>query len=69
MEKIRIRDKHPGSATLLLTHPLVRGADLCPQCVAFYGNRSACYLMLGQPRQALEDAKTATTLDPTFTKG
>lgn len=43
--------------------------DLCPQCVAFYGNRSACYLMLGQPRQALEDAKTATSLDPAFTKG
>merc|ERR1712013_136112 len=21
--------------------------DLCPQCVSFYGNRSACYLMLG----------------------
>jgi len=43
--------------------------DLCPQCVSFYGNRSACYLMLGQPRQALEDAKTSTTLDPEFTKG
>jgi len=43
--------------------------DLCPQCTAFYGNRSACYLMLGQPRQALEDAKTATNLDPEFTKG
>jgi len=43
--------------------------DLCPQCVSFYGNRSACYLMLGQPRQALEDAKTSTNLDPEFTKG
>merc|ERR1712045_815630 len=43
--------------------------DLCPQCVAFYGNRSACYLMLGQPRQALEDARTSTNLDPDFTKG
>jgi len=43
--------------------------DLCPQCVAFYGNRSACYLMLGQPRQALEDARTATGLDPGFSKG
>merc|ERR1712213_307599 len=43
--------------------------DLCPQCTAFYGNRSACYLMLGQPRQALEDAKTATNLDPEFNKG
>ena len=43
--------------------------DLCPQHTAFYGNRSACYLMLGQPRQALEDAKTATNLDPEFCKG
>merc|ERR1711872_421936 len=43
--------------------------DLCPQCAAFYGNRSACYLMLGQPRQALEDARTSTTLEPTFEKG
>ena len=44
-------------------------ADLCPQHTAFYGNRSACYLMLGQPRQALEDARTATNLDPEFSKG
>merc|ERR1712038_625433 len=43
--------------------------DLCPQCVSFYGNRSACYLMLGQPRQALEDARTSTNLDPDFPKG
>lgn len=43
--------------------------DLCPQCTAFYGNRAACYLMLGQPRQALEDAKTAVSLDPEFSKG
>eukprot|EP00088_Acartia_fossae_P023267 TRINITY_DN2432_c0_g1_i1.p1 TRINITY_DN2432_c0_g1~~TRINITY_DN2432_c0_g1_i1.p1 ORF type:complete len:503 (-),score=178.02 TRINITY_DN2432_c0_g1_i1:1243-2751(-) len=43
--------------------------DLCPQCASFYGNRSACYLMLGQPRQALEDSKTATSLDPLFVKG
>ena len=43
--------------------------DLCPQCASFYGNRSACYLMLGQPRQALEDAKTSTSQDPVFEKG
>merc|ERR1719305_269139 len=43
--------------------------DLCPQCVPFYGNRSAVYLMLGQPRQALEDARTSTTLEPAFEKG
>ncbi|XP_023327875.1 dnaJ homolog subfamily C member 7 isoform X1 [Eurytemora carolleeae] len=43
--------------------------DLCPQCAAFYTNRSACYLMLGQPKQALEDAKTATSIEPDFNKG
>merc|ERR1712051_1035690 len=43
--------------------------DLCPQCAAFYGNRSACYMMLGQPKQALEDARTSTTIDPSFVKG
>jgi len=43
--------------------------DLCPQCAAFYGNRSACYLMLSQPRQALSDARTATVIDPLFKKG
>ena len=44
-------------------------SDFCLQCTAFYGNSSAWYLMLGQPRQALEAAKTATGLDPEFTKG
>ena len=43
--------------------------DLCPQCAAFYTNRSACYLMLGQPKQALDDAKTATSIEPDFNKG
>jgi len=43
--------------------------DLCPQWAAFYGNRSACYLMLNQPKLALEDARTATSLDCTFEKG
>jgi len=43
--------------------------DLCPQCAAFYGNRSACYLMLGQPKLALQDAKSATNIDPEFSKG
>jgi len=42
---------------------------LCPGCAAFYGNRSACYLMMGQPKLALEDAKSATAIDPDFAKG
>jgi len=43
--------------------------ELCPQGVAFYGNRAACYLMLGQPKKALKDAETSTNLDPSFSKG
>jgi len=50
-------------------HKYTEAIDLCPQCASFYGNRSACYLMLGQPRKAVEDSKTATTLDPLFVKG
>ena len=38
-------------------------------CAPFYGNRAACYLMMDQPRPAMEDAKIATTLDATFVKG
>ena len=26
-------------------------------------------MMLGQPKQALEDARTSTTIDPSFVKG
>ena len=44
-------------------------ADLCPECPAFYGNRSACYMMLSQFAQALEDAKSSVQLDETFVKG
>ncbi|KAL0849073.1 hypothetical protein ABMA28_013435 [Loxostege sticticalis] len=42
---------------------------LCPENAAYYGNRSACYMMLGLYKKALEDAQKAVTLDPTFTKG
>ena len=44
-------------------------AEICPQIISVYGNRSAVYLMLGQPKLALEDAKTAISLDPNFIKG
>ncbi|XP_017784313.1 PREDICTED: dnaJ homolog subfamily C member 7 [Nicrophorus vespilloides] len=43
--------------------------DLCPKTASYYGNRSACYLMLNKYREALEDARRAIQLDPTFTKG
>lgn len=43
--------------------------NLCPENAAYYGNRSACYMMLGMYKKALEDAQKAVSLDPTFTKG
>lgn len=43
--------------------------SLCPRCPAFYGNRAACHMMLGQFVQALEDARTSVTLDPNFVRG
>ena len=44
-------------------------ADLCPECPAFYGNRSACHMMLCQFSQALDDAKCSVQLDQSFVKG
>jgi len=43
--------------------------SLCPQTASFYGNRSACHMMLSQFSQALQDAKTAVQLDRDFVKG
>jgi len=43
--------------------------SLCPGCPAFYGNRAACHMMLGQFVQALEDARTSVQFDPNFVKG
>jgi len=43
--------------------------ELCPENPAYYGNRAACHMMLSQYHKALEDAKTAVTLDNTFVKG
>ncbi|XP_026757407.1 dnaJ homolog subfamily C member 7 [Galleria mellonella] len=42
---------------------------LCPDSAAYYGNRSACYMMLGMYKKALDDAQKAVSLDSTFTKG
>lgn len=41
---------------------------LLPSCAAYYGNRSATYMMLNKFHDALEDAKQATTIDKEFTK-
>ena len=43
--------------------------ELCPENPAYYGNRSACHMMLAQYTKALEDAKTAVSLDSKFVKG
>jgi DnaJ family protein C protein 7 len=43
--------------------------ELCPENPAFYGNRSACHMMLSQYNKALEDAKTAVRIDSNFVKG
>lgn len=46
-----------------------RAIELCPRCVAYYGNRSACRMMLGQWAEALEDARQSVRLDGRFAKG
>lgn len=43
--------------------------DLDPECPAYYGNRSACHMMLGQYGNALNDARTSVDKDSTFVKG
>nr|ACO15085.1 DnaJ homolog subfamily C member 7 [Caligus clemensi] len=43
--------------------------SLCPDNPAFYGNRSACFMMLGQYSNALEDAKRSVSINPDFIKG
>ncbi|XP_037086026.1 dnaJ homolog subfamily C member 7-like [Pollicipes pollicipes] len=42
---------------------------LCPQSATYYNNRSACLLMMGQHRQALQQAREAVRLDPKYVKG
>jgi DnaJ family protein C protein 7 len=43
--------------------------QLYPDSAAYYGNRSACYMMLYNYDLALRDAKKAVTLDRSFAKG
>jgi DnaJ family protein C protein 7 len=43
--------------------------ELCPDLSEYYGNRSACYIMLYQYEVALEDARKAVALDRSFVKG
>lgn len=41
----------------------------CPDAAAYYGNRSACHMMLCSYKEALSDARTSVQLDDRFEKG
>ncbi|KAK0088967.1 hypothetical protein PV325_010012 [Microctonus aethiopoides] len=43
--------------------------EYCPNVAKYYGNRSACYMMLDQYRDALSDSRKSFEVDPTFIKG
>lgn len=43
--------------------------NLCPETPAYYGNRAATYMMLGDYKSALRDAKQSVQLDSKFEKG
>lgn len=43
--------------------------SLCPQNPSYLGNRSATFMMLGNYRAALADAKLSIQIDPKFEKG
>lgn len=43
--------------------------SLCPENPSYLGNRSACYMMLANYRDALNDARRSISLDPKFEKG
>lgn len=46
-----------------------RAIELCPDSVAYYGNRAACRMMMGLYQDALEDARESIRLDANFAKG
>lgn len=43
--------------------------NLCPDNAAYYGNRSACLMMMGDYKGALKDSRDAVQLDDRFAKG
>lgn len=43
--------------------------QLQPDNASYYGNRSACYMMLGRYKEALEDSQKSIVIDPGFIKG
>lgn len=47
---------------------LFQAIELAPEEKAAFVSRSRCYLLLGEPRKALEDAEEALKLDPKHAK-
>lgn len=41
---------------------------ICPETPAYYGNRAACYMMLGDFKSALADSRQSINLDNKFEK-
>lgn len=50
-------------------HLYSEAINLCPDTPAYYGNRAATYMMLGDYRSALRDAKQSVQIDSNFEKG
>lgn len=46
-----------------------KAIELCPNTAAYYGNRAAAYMMIKKFRDAVNDSKIATQIDPNFVKG
>lgn len=46
-----------------------KAIELAPKNATYYGNRSAAYLALGKHKDAVEDARMATSIDENYIKG
>lgn len=46
----------------------MQASDFDPTNPVLLSNRSVCWMRLGQPEQALTDARSARELDPTWSK-
>lgn len=50
-------------------HLYSEAITLCPDNAAYYGNRSACLMMMGDYKGALRDSRDAVSFDEKFAKG
>lgn len=53
---------------MLLTKYNFNFEELVSDNAAYYGNRSAAYLALGKHKDAINDAKIATSIDENYVK-